>query len=218
MKKLIIAAALMSVSSFVNATSFDCTKALTSVEKLICTDAFVSQLDSDLSKVYKSLESKPVEDQKAWIKNVRNKQTDIEGLAYVYTSRIEELSKLPTAQKNAIVKNENSTTNKFRKNIQLMKQNSYFEIDKNTFVSTKSYETLGNVKYDLCMMNMYEKEMEKQYWEQARKGGFLDEFEDNRTIIKITTVNILMNHYRNQKGTAEDAIAFEMMCEIYNRM
>ena len=87
-----IALTIASVSFSAQAASFDCSKASTKVEKLICSDALVSDLDSSLNKVYNSIKEKPVEDQRAWIKNVRNKQTTVEGLAYVYASRIEELA------------------------------------------------------------------------------------------------------------------------------
>lgn len=86
-----IALTIASASFSAQAASFDCSKASTKVEKLICSDALVSDLDSSLNKVYNSIKEKPVEDQRAWIKNVRNKQTTVEGLAYVYASRIEEL-------------------------------------------------------------------------------------------------------------------------------
>ncbi|XAI86416.1 LprI domain-containing protein [Klebsiella phage SAKp28] len=88
----VIALTIASASFSAQAASFDCSKASTKVEKLICSDALVSDLDSSLNKVYNSIKEKPVEDQRAWIKNVRNKQTTVEGLAYVYASRIEELA------------------------------------------------------------------------------------------------------------------------------
>lgn len=91
MKTILTAIALTIASFSAQAASFDCSKASSKVEKLICSDSLVSELDSSLNKVYSAIEEKPVEDQRAWIKNVRNKQTTIEGLAYVYASRIEEL-------------------------------------------------------------------------------------------------------------------------------
>ncbi|UEP19324.1 LprI domain-containing protein [Klebsiella phage vB_KpnM-VAC36] len=90
--KIILTVVALTIASFsAQAASFDCSKASSKVEKLICSDALVSELDSSLNKVYSAIEEKPVEDQRAWIKNVRNKQTSVEGLAYVYASRIEEL-------------------------------------------------------------------------------------------------------------------------------
>lgn len=82
------------------AASFDCNKASTKIEKLICSDSEVGYLDEELAKVY-NLKMKSLPDdlkkvfrnqQREWIK-IRNKKCDINGYACAksYTKRIPEL-------------------------------------------------------------------------------------------------------------------------------
>ena len=80
--------------------SFDCSKASTDVEKLICSDHEVGYVDEALSKVYKlkmnalpeGLKLALRKDQRAWIK-VRNRKCNINGRACKesYIKRISEL-------------------------------------------------------------------------------------------------------------------------------
>lgn len=80
-----------------NAASFDCTKATSKIEKMICNDSDLSQLDEDLSAAYRSAlqEGKQSEelkqDQRRWIKE-RNSCSDITCVKESYKSRIATLS------------------------------------------------------------------------------------------------------------------------------
>jgi uncharacterized protein len=84
----------------VEAASFNCAKAQTPVERLICSDPQVSELDDRLDKAYRAAEvtgtwqrSELGPDQREWLKNVRNRCNDAPCLVRAYQVRIEELSK-----------------------------------------------------------------------------------------------------------------------------
>lgn len=78
--------------------SFDCAKATTMVEKLICGSNELAIADAQLATQFKAtlanaLDSKPlIAEQRNWIKTVRNACTDIPCLAAVYQARISQLS------------------------------------------------------------------------------------------------------------------------------
>jgi len=100
MKQLIYAAYFLCIlfATGSHAASFDCTKASTLVEKTICSDAKLSELDSQLMQSYKkALASSPDASgmksaQRTWLTGVRNKCTDAACLNRVYTDRLKELS------------------------------------------------------------------------------------------------------------------------------
>jgi uncharacterized protein len=80
------------------AASFDCTKATTKTEKLICADEKLSALDEQLANAYKTA-SETVTDknalkaeQKKWLKQKRNVCTDVACLSQVYQARISALT------------------------------------------------------------------------------------------------------------------------------
>ena len=83
-------------ASGTQAASFDCTKASTRTEKLICADAELSRLDSELGQVYaQARRSAPdaaaVQDaQRTWLKQ-RDKCQDAGCLARIYRERIAAL-------------------------------------------------------------------------------------------------------------------------------
>lgn len=83
-----------------HAASFDCTKATTAVEKLICTDAELSKFDEELNAAYKAaLQDKTQADtikqaQKKWLKE-RNTCADLACVESAYKTRLQELLSLP---------------------------------------------------------------------------------------------------------------------------
>lgn len=87
-------------SSAVFAASFDCSKAGTRVEKAICADAAVSELDSQLGRTYSDLiRGLPQKDatnlrneQKIWI-GTRNQCKDAKCLSDLYHQRVEYLNR-----------------------------------------------------------------------------------------------------------------------------
>ena len=87
------------------AASFDCTKAQTSVETLICADAALSKLDEEMANVYRDVLAYVIDpatlriEQEQWLK-VRNKSIDKEPLSQQYHERIFTLRTEKTITKN----------------------------------------------------------------------------------------------------------------------
>jgi uncharacterized protein len=81
------------------ATSFDCAKAASGVEKLICGSAKLSELDDALDKAYKETRTNSsqdeakrlVSDQRQWLKESRNTCGDTNCLEQAYLSRIKSI-------------------------------------------------------------------------------------------------------------------------------
>ena len=78
--------------------SFDCNKASTKVEKLICSSSDVAAADVHLSQLYKQLVANSqaaetiVADQKVWMKSVRGACVDVQCLNLAYQLRIQQLA------------------------------------------------------------------------------------------------------------------------------
>lgn len=87
----------LSVARPAQASSFDCLNASTKIEKMICGDAGLSKLDSDLSAAYIHVlernedKQRAAQSQKRWLKERRNACQDTECLTEVYTARIRAL-------------------------------------------------------------------------------------------------------------------------------
>jgi uncharacterized protein len=83
--------------SSVEAASFDCAKAATKVEQLVCTHDVLSKLDDDLAATYRQAAAltaagatEPRASQRAWLKR-RNACSDADCIAASYQARIAEL-------------------------------------------------------------------------------------------------------------------------------
>lgn len=106
MHKNVLAVIFLFVPIFSQGASFDCAKATTNVERLICQDTpasrSISKLDSRMSDAYASaLKSSAVpvalkKAQRDWLDNVRNKCSDVACLESAYTQRIEQLTNKKT--------------------------------------------------------------------------------------------------------------------------
>jgi uncharacterized protein len=92
---------LLTVAGTIHAASFDCGKAASEVEKIICSNDELSKLDESLNKAYlRALErtdmrKQTIESQSRWLKNERNACQNVECLKKAYEIRIKELSLLP---------------------------------------------------------------------------------------------------------------------------
>ena len=101
--KTTIVLALVAISlvgmPYVRAASFDCAKAKTKIEKQICSNTKLSELDDKLTALYnKVLAQSPVpedtkEQQREWVKGSRNVCKDAACLERAYASRISDLEK-----------------------------------------------------------------------------------------------------------------------------
>ena len=81
------------------AASFDCAKAVTQVEKMICRDAGLSKLDEDLARAYKNAlvsatidKTRVKNEQIIWLKYTRNGCSTIACLAEAYKARLAVLA------------------------------------------------------------------------------------------------------------------------------
>lgn len=102
--------ALLAVSGAVQAASFDCSKAASATEKLICTNARISDLDEHLGRYYSAARGELgrgsaclVSTQREWLRKVRNACKDAACLERAYLQRLAELDPLQpgmTAIKN----------------------------------------------------------------------------------------------------------------------
>jgi uncharacterized protein len=95
--RLTLAIALLLVTSTSFATSFDCTRARTQVEKLICADLFLGRLDEALALNYGAMLTVDVgrsaqslrAEQLGWLSR-RNRCKDVQCLVQAYSLRIDE--------------------------------------------------------------------------------------------------------------------------------
>lgn len=98
MKTLITTITVLAFASTSHAASFDCSKAFSLVEKTICSESQLSELDNLLMKSYKKAMTNSIDkgllksDQKNWLANVRNKCQDSICLSRVYKDRISTLN------------------------------------------------------------------------------------------------------------------------------
>ena len=117
---------LIAASSSAYSASFDCARVSTQIEKMICGNQELSDLDSKMEKAYKDVLGisdyrkglEATSDQKKWIRVIRSSCRDVTCLKSAYLSRIDELNALFTTQKKSshdiflkdvIVKTQNET-------------------------------------------------------------------------------------------------------------
>jgi uncharacterized protein len=97
LKRTLIYLSLILAGPIAHAASFDCAKAVTSIEKTICSSSRISDLDTQLTQSYKKSLSVSADveflksEQRAWLTNVRNKCQDAACLTQAYTDRIAKL-------------------------------------------------------------------------------------------------------------------------------
>jgi uncharacterized protein len=95
----LISILLFCAASTVNAASFDCTKAASHVEKLICSNSEISELDDEVNIDYhktldetnNGLRTDLIKQQKHWLKFMRNRCSDELCLKHAYWSKLAEL-------------------------------------------------------------------------------------------------------------------------------
>lgn len=87
----------LAVTTPASPASFDCAGSLGAVERLVCSDKYVSELDDDLAAAYKkaieATRDKQVlkSSQRTWIKDARDRCADQKCLRLAYKSRIRDL-------------------------------------------------------------------------------------------------------------------------------
>ncbi len=98
MIKLLPPFVLLIFSTSLTAAGFDCKKASNFIEHTICNDKQLSDLDSQLTIIYRNAirpenKSRLLLEQRTWLKTKRNLCQDSTCLKEAYTLRIDELSK-----------------------------------------------------------------------------------------------------------------------------
>jgi uncharacterized protein len=87
---------LLIIAGNIDAASFDCGKAASEIEKLICGDDELSKLDESLNKAYlealkRTIKKQIIKSQRQWLKNERNACQNAECIKKAYETRIWEL-------------------------------------------------------------------------------------------------------------------------------
>ncbi|MFZ2727791.1 MAG: lysozyme inhibitor LprI family protein [Methylococcaceae bacterium] len=113
------------VSNSVYSASFDCTKAKTLAETVICSNPQLSDLDELLMTSYKKTLERSEGDntiktaQRNWLKDSRNKCQTVACLKQAYTTRIAELNEVvATAQKSTAMTNAFAIAGKYQRYFQ----------------------------------------------------------------------------------------------------
>jgi uncharacterized protein len=99
-RQLAFATALCAVAVAAGAAGFDCLRASTSVERMICSTPALSAADDQLAALYDARKAKDksvASSQRDWLRNVRNKCTTAECLTQAYATRIQALGAKATA-------------------------------------------------------------------------------------------------------------------------
>lgn len=94
-KSVVLFVLVLNCSTAAHSASFDCAKAGSKIEKMICTDSALSKLDQDLGTIFKSVKTGDTEivgAQKKWLRERRNTCQDIDCLLSAYKGRIDELT------------------------------------------------------------------------------------------------------------------------------
>ncbi len=230
MKKIVVILSFFVL--FAHAASFDCTKARTSIEKQICSDANLSTLDEELAKVYKKVLKLSIQNklskydgssnynffkqkQKKWLK-ARNKNCSKhkgneqkECLLSYYTSRIEKLKEFDDGA--MVYRNFGHLLYLYTHRPDLLQ---FFK----PYLDKKSYKKLS--KEILAW--------EKSYEVCRNRFGVLDENCTKKVAKeKRAYYDTLLTHYKNNRYLKTDgkciklkrnSLSFEQedMCHIYN--
>jgi uncharacterized protein YecT (DUF1311 family) len=112
MKYILYLFGLLALALPAQSASFDCAKAATKIEKLICGDDEISKLDDALSKTYQKVlernddKQKATKEQRQWLKEVRNACQNVECLKTAYRVRISKLDTI--TEQTSFVANDNT--------------------------------------------------------------------------------------------------------------
>ena len=123
--KLFLPLATLALSQTAFSASFDCEKARTLIEKTICSNQELSNLDDSLMLAYKEARknSETPDDikhaQRAWLKSKRNLCQTAECLIQVHKERILELQQV-TNSTPLVKKQQNTSTNLQTENISVL--------------------------------------------------------------------------------------------------
>jgi uncharacterized protein len=95
---ILVPLAVLQAATAAHAASFDCAKAATPVEKLVCSNPALSRTDEELAKAYRSAlassgdKTRLRDEQRLWIRATRDRCPDVSCLSNAYAARIAELT------------------------------------------------------------------------------------------------------------------------------
>jgi uncharacterized protein len=169
----------LSLSATVSAASFDCKKATTKVEKLICDNSELSKLDSELAETYKEAVRKDPTvraDQSQWLKQ-RNTCTDAKCLNAQYKERINDLDDF-IVRYNRSIANKDSIDKNIAEGLEAQKANQSLNVlfqSGGAWVADESI-TRSNLSCSALLANStlglaFEKYEANQMTVQIRVGG-----------------------------------------------
>jgi uncharacterized protein len=183
---------IIGMSSLVAAASFDCTKATTTSEKLICKDPELSKLDEQMAKAYhqmrnnldKNGKNEILKSQKMWLKYWPTicENNNLECAREVYRQRINEF---------AIENNYLQTFTKYDVHIHSAKPSEYDSEMFQFAICDWTYTALNNTSNDVIISSI-------NHWLIPSEGSVLDCVEDNgsdtenHTILRRVSSNVLM--------------------------
>ncbi|WP_370592719.1 lysozyme inhibitor LprI family protein, partial [Serratia sp. ASV30] len=164
---------ILSVSLNVSAAGFDCLKASTAVEHMVCDNTALSALDSAMTHLYQSKKDNNLKEiQRGWIKTKRDSAKSVDELNTLYAEHIQFLSEYAKVA-NQI--NENNNTVKQPKptvikgKLQLSDfSNDFISVDGNEY--STQYQDMNRSNYVLrCadammidVMNIWRKDSAKK--------------------------------------------------------
>ncbi|WP_447881969.1 lysozyme inhibitor LprI family protein [Serratia fonticola] len=164
---------ILSVSLNVSAAGFDCLKASTAVEHMVCDNTALSALDSAMTNLYQSKKDNNLKEiQRGWIKTKRDSAKSVDELNILYAEHIQFLSEYAKVanqinENNKTVKQPKPTVIKGK--LQLSDfSNDFISVDGNEY--STQYQDMNRSNYVLrCadammidVMNIWRKDSAKK--------------------------------------------------------
>jgi len=159
-----IALVIMHTTGF--AGGFNCAKARTGTEHMICSDSELSSLDDVLNRTYQQVSARMnpaknlVNDQRKWIIEERNMCRDLKCLNKAYRARIAYLENYVSSKSNVCLFSESSLEGYWQGNGAGDFEEMKFEVSegKYTFLSWRHHrpEIIGSWKLQNCELYIFE--------------------------------------------------------------
>lgn len=223
MEKIFLLLILLTDSNFVIAAGFDCTKASNTVEKLVCSDEKLSQLDDELTDVYKqAIKNSPnlKKEQINWLKTVR-KCKDVGCITNLYNSRLLELGSLV----ETISDESNELDNESEKLVKAATQNS--AVIKNTSPASPTTfnvelkDSMEEAKAEIIRQQQKQEEKEKILLEKDKalekeRADFEKLKSTNETVLSQKNENIVSEQQSSNSSTKTEVIGKPSLVQSEN--
>ncbi|WP_311748465.1 hypothetical protein [Proteus columbae] len=170
--KQLILFSFLTLSFNTYSASFNCSKAQTTIEEMICKTEVLSNLDSSMASLYKEKkDNRLIELQKVWLSNVRNKATTVDELTVLYSERIKFLSEYNPEK----LKINNQSSNR---NSDKLKLSDFYSdsIVVNGFSYSTKYKDLDKTNYILKCTELMMIDLMNIWKKDAIKNNHLSEY------------------------------------------